>query len=369
MSTFSRVISRPFPSKQGSPFSNSRETPEIPRAPWEQLPNITIMTLPPYVSLQERNECAETKMSPFYSRAAAVADREAVSDIPTRHLPRLFTLARTESIGSMPSLCHDDWTTESTLSSSPPLPSPCSPPLTGCSTIAVLGSPGCMSSFPDEQSCRDANAELLARMQLQWSRGFGRNDPLEEESTEHATDGATTVPVGPAGMQAANSAPERVSTSQHAGEACSATRAHRLGQRVQTPPPLNTRAIHVETLLAKLHRGSYSVQVGHIDGSDVDSGCEADDEVEWSFAVGGKTKKRGRRGPLTTAASLLTELKTTVGVGHLQRPQKKTYAAVAVSPPKANEGHQVQRPAVITTTSDWTSMFERRGPLVEVGDA
>ncbi|KAI0826927.1 hypothetical protein BC628DRAFT_231452 [Trametes gibbosa] len=293
-------------------------------------------------------------------------------------MPRLLALARTDSADSVPSLCRDDWTTESTLSSSPPLSSPCSPPPTGCSIMAVLGSPGYMGSLQDEQARPDAHADLLARMQLQWSWGFGRNVSLEEQSLEYCADRVLTVPITPTVISPTLSAPARVLARPRAEETRPITRESSLRRRVQTPPPLNARAIHKEALLAKLQCGSYKVQLGDIDGSDIDSGCEADDEVEWSSAVGGKTRKRGSRGSITTAASLLTELKATAGADLLQRPHRKTYAAVAASPPKVCSDVERQEPtgrlAVLVTTheqdlKDWTSVFERRGPLVEVADA
>ncbi|OJT10644.1 hypothetical protein TRAPUB_12838 [Trametes pubescens] len=372
MNSFSRIIARPTTSIwEDAPPQAARGQMDALRVIWERLPNVVVYGpgsyRPAYVAHWPRlSRRAYAEDLPTY---APLPDRENDPVVSATPSPRRRNdFARTDSMGSIPSLCSDDLALDSPLSCSPVLSSPGSPPPTACSAVAVLGSPGYMGGFADEHDHSRAHPDFV-RMQLEWREHVARMADGAYSSTDDSVksdNGPPTPgkvpPVQPAASQILAAATRVLDANTRA-----ASKTSRLSQRVRAPPALNTSALRAETLLSKLLRGSYDVEVGHTDGSalsDAESGFEGDDEGEEHLF--GKDR----------CGYALCE----AGVDRKQpgSSTKKTYAAVAAIAPRVDcaavcgdavtEAHAAFDGGV-QGTKDWTSMFERQGPFVEVVDA
>ncbi|KAL1950465.1 hypothetical protein VTO73DRAFT_5589 [Trametes versicolor] len=370
MSCFSRVIARPITFIwEDAPLQAARDRMDTLAEIWETLPNVVVNGPGPYrpaygaywSHLRRRAYYADTL--PTY---VPLPNRENDPVVPTTRSPRRRDgFARTDSTGSMPSLMSDEPALDSPLSCSPVLSPPGSPPPTGFSATAFLGSPGYLGGFADEQ---DARPDLM-NMQLKWREHFARMGDESCSSSSSSNDSVTSnnCPPTPGNVSPLQRIPRQVPA---APTPRAASKTSRLSQRVRTPPALNTRALKAETLLAKLLRGSYDVEVGHTDGSalsDAESGFEGDDESDEGLAGKGAAYEQSYGGYALCEA----------GVDRDQRDplMKKTYAAVAAAASWADDVGIVRGEAAIGAgvggvegTKDWTSMFERRGPLVEVVD-
>ncbi|KAI0349603.1 hypothetical protein OH77DRAFT_1525554 [Trametes cingulata] len=337
-------------------------------------------------------------------RAATQGRADLFEPLDYGRLSHRYTaaLSRTDSAGSLPSLCCDDGSSDSALSCTPPPPALESPPPTGCSTMAVLGSPSPIDSFEYERPeahphwlHRQLNANWHLRRQARMRDGDYRDTDNEEDFCVVDARIITNAPLlatrplpdvcdAPAVFLPPPTTPENLGTDPRVSAWISKARsgvkhARRLSDRVKTPPPLNVSAIRAHILLAKLLRGSYEIEVGAIDGSESpdESGFEADDEDE--DEDDSPEELRERRGPVRRAKVRPTsERAILAGVReHVGRPQgpptKKSYAAVAASMGMTGTARgEVEKvglssmPVVrVREAKDWTIMFERRGPFSE----
>ncbi|KAI0632238.1 hypothetical protein C8Q77DRAFT_910607 [Trametes polyzona] len=395
MSTFSRVIARPVPANQANPLPRSLGAPSVqehqgdgrPERMQRSINGPFLLFTKVYEDSMHKN--VEGKTSPDNGHASGDHRQWEGSDpvFPAKPFPRLFTLRRGASFAPVPSLWSNgsnDSATESILSASPPLSSPQSPPPTGWSMIAVLGSPGYMEGFGVEYDRPEAHPDFM-RMELQWNRGLRRIARMRDGDFRDTDDDedytVADEPILPV-RHIAHPPVRKPPTDQPAStsEENATGRTSRLGQRVQTPPPLNTSVIRVRTLLAKLLRGAYDVEVGNVDGSDIsdnESNCDADDEEGYGSSSNDDAGEPDHGDPEPGQEQATAALGTRSDDEWQPQTAKKTYAAVAASSSKggvvAPPGDHVQQTSAVplirvSEVKDWTRVCDRRGPLVEVTD-
>ncbi|KAI0335770.1 hypothetical protein GY45DRAFT_1316491 [Cubamyces sp. BRFM 1775] len=294
--------------------------------------------------------------------------------------PRLFALARTDSLRSLPSLCSDDGHTESTRSISPVVFLQ-SPPPTGSSTMAVLGSPGFMTGFGDEFDHPEDDPDFV-RNELRKSRSLRRQARMRDGDFRLTDDerdfSVTNEPVAPPRPPRIRPVNKNVAHMRGGnGGGTGATKKYsRLNQRVKAPPALNTAAIRAYALLSKLMRGTYDIEVRDVDGStisDIDSGFEADDEGDFDLPDNTVKPQASFYSPNKAAGPSVTTDDTDTGrvAGCAQAPAKRTYAAV-VSATSETSSVPVTAGSVklehAQKAADWSDMFAQKGPFVEILD-
>ncbi|OSC97195.1 hypothetical protein PYCCODRAFT_1462030 [Trametes coccinea BRFM310] len=271
-------------------------------------------------------------------------DRSNYAGDFVKPFPRLFTLARTASLRSMPSLCSDDSFTDSLRSSSPV--SPHSPLPTACSTMAVLGSAGHLSSFEEEYDRPEAHVDFVRRKLAEnWylRRQARMRDGNSRETNTKKDSNVSEARIAPGpGYQCMPSAiPAHTYTQTYSGGAAASSprSTSRLSQRVRTPPPLNVAAIKAHAMLAKMLGQQYDVEIGDVDGSVLtDSGNEADNEGEHSSPDESTLESR-------KAAEFCNAQST----GLL--PSAGRAAALESSRPKAQSQTKMSYAAVLATSS------------------
>ncbi|CDO69854.1 hypothetical protein BN946_scf184884.g13 [Trametes cinnabarina] len=357
MSSFSRVIARPKPNaKQPVPdvvvaesgcFHGTLYGIDLP---FLQHPEVSchssrwlLFKLIDRKSIKPATQLEQSKQHRPWPSAEQSSDYRNHPDDFAKPFPRLFTLSRTASLRSMPSLCSDDSFTESNRSLSPA--SPQSPPPTRCSTMAVLGSADHLSSFADEYDSPEADPEFM-RQRLRENRSLRRQARMRDgdfRDTDNERDYSVSEEPIAITYALSRRVPSGFAPDEHASSyrrvsgVSSPPHASRLSQRVKTPPPLNVAAIRAHTLLAKLLGRQYDVEIGDVDGSILsDSRDEADDEAEsdsprnvrtQAAAVAGEPRKVTVQIMPVDVASAEAGSMTICGRPARVQP-KKSYAAV-----------------------------------------
>ncbi|KAI8978758.1 hypothetical protein BD414DRAFT_494302 [Trametes punicea] len=359
MNGFSRVIARPTNTKQRVPEMRIAESGSILGAtqPTHYLQPSRAADIPslPISSLQQAFHPDANFAALRHGYGKSIWGDQRPSQIDShaegfaKPFPRLFTLMRTESLCSVPSLCSDDSLAVSTRSPSPN--SPQSPPPTGCSTMAALGSAGYMASFADEYDRPEADPNFIRnQLAVNW---YLRRQARMRDGDFRDTDDERDYSVTKERIAQAPVAKPTATSSIHAavhnrpGDAQRSTgpstpKASRLSRRVKVPPPLNAAAIRAHTLLSKLLGETYDVEIGDVDGSDIsgeDSGFEADDEHGYDSLE-----------PLVTASAAIPERSSSKAAasveatlhagakmdqGNPQSLAKMTYAAVVAASSRA----------------------------------
>ncbi|KAI0372284.1 hypothetical protein BV20DRAFT_1120085 [Pilatotrama ljubarskyi] len=401
MQSFSRIIARPV--LNGRPGSNgAAKTPEgLP-------PLIAGVSASLYDPRATGNPLADPRIKALWEVDGMVTQGRTELFEPYKYgsfgHQYIPVLSRTDSVGSLPSLCADDGSSDSVLSWTPPPPALESPPPTGCSNMAVIGSPPCMDCFECERPeahplwiHQQLEDSWYLRRQARMRDGDYRDTDNEEDfylvderivpnapllATRPLPDvyDAPAVffpPPSPPKASADLTTDQRVS-AWIAKARFGVKRSRRLSERVRTPPPLNVSAIRAHTLLTKLLRGSYDVEVRDVDGSEIldESGFEADDEDGYdSPEEASHAPPRAQRAKVPKhSGHVLPAGKENVPPKQVP-PARKSYAAVAAStrmPGAAPSGDGKKAgldstPMVrVREAKDWTNMFERRGPSLEV---
>ncbi|KAI9058502.1 hypothetical protein FKP32DRAFT_1282751 [Trametes sanguinea] len=339
MSSFSRVIARPTANaKQSAPNVVVAEPTCLNGAaqhtdPSHLSPDMDLPLLEQTsVSVKPVAREGDYQLRPW--------DHSSYSGDSVKPFPRLFTLGRTASLRSIPSLCSDDSFAESMRSSSPV--SPHSPLPTACSTMAVLGSPGHLSSFAEEYDRPEAHVDFVRRKlaenwnlrrQARMRDGDYRDTDIEKD---YSLSGARVAP-GPAYTPL----PRAVPTNMYEQSLLSAAAASlprptsRLSKRVKTPPQLNVAAIHAHAMLAKLLGKQYEVEIGNVDGSIIsESGNEADDESQHSSPEDATQERGGTRESCSAQPTVTSRADgCAVALGGGETRMKKSYAAVLAASP------------------------------------
>ncbi|KAL7279851.1 hypothetical protein ACG7TL_006258 [Trametes sanguinea] len=343
MSSFSRVIARPKANaKQPAPgvvvaepscFNGSAQSADPSHlSPGMDLP-LMKQTSVVTKSIVQDGDCQHQS----WNRSNYAGDF-------VKPFPRLFTLARTASLRSIPSLCSDDSFTDSLRSSSPV--SPHSPLPTACSTMAVLGSAGHLSSFEEEYDRPEAHVDFVRRKLAEnwYLRRQARMRDANSRETDKKKDSSVSearIAPGPGYQCMPSAIPAHTYGQPYSrGAAASSPRlTSRLSQRVKTPPPLNVAAIRAHAMLAKMLGQQYDVEIGDVDGSVLtDSGNEADHENEHSSPDEGalESKKAAEScNAQSTGLSPSAGRAAALGSSRPEAQTKKSYAAVLATSSRA----------------------------------
>lgn len=234
------------------------------------------------------------------------------------------------------------------LGSSPSSGAELSPPHTGVSTMANLGSAGLHSAFVEDPEfsplepspdfirwilCRsDARRqERMGNTAAQNIRRWAEHSYAEPEpSSLFVTPPRPTskLPGSEFGSPQSKSSPESRTTSTPTPSTPS-----RLSRRVRPPPPIHTDVISDSMMASRAISGGYEVEVGQVDGTALSggSGFEADDEHDATHAVA------------DVCAATSPDMLCRVDGGDLHVdgcafvPERKSYAAVVASSPPASE--------------------------------
>ncbi|KAH9891768.1 hypothetical protein C8Q73DRAFT_837353 [Cubamyces lactineus] len=381
MNPFSRIIARPFFAQQRT-LDVVADEPAVPQAfahpvnterRSSDAENIDL--LQKFSATRIWEDGSKNKSKPGEDHILHIG-HPYQADGFVKPFPRLFSLARTDSLRSLPSLCSDDGLTESTRSISPAITQ--SPPATGSSTMAVLGSPGFMTGFGDEYDHPEDDPDFV-RNELRKSRSLRRQARMrdgdfrltDDERDFSVTDEPVVLPRPPR-IRPVNKNAARMHAQN--GGANAVRKCSRLNQRVKVPPALNTAAIKAYTLLSMLVRGTYDIEVRDVDGSaisDNESGFEADDEGDFDSPNDATEPQTSFHipGQAAGASVALNSMDAGHGAGCTQAPAKKTYAAVVAATSESSSALVMTKSTQLTQDSDdWMDRFALQGPSVKILD-